>query len=70
MELRVKLSRPADSHLHNLYKQDTLTLLYYLKRDDTLETLINNLRINLGGLSKNYKLIFNGTNLNTELRKT
>lgn len=41
MEIRVKLTRPVGNHIHNVSKTDENVLIYYLKREDTLENLIN-----------------------------
>ena len=70
MEIRVKLSRPIGSDVHHRSAEDEHVLIYYFKRDDTLESVVNQVRIDCEGLSKNFKLLLNGEVLNNNLRKT
>lgn len=70
MEVKIKLSRPVGSHNHHRSREDDHVLIYYLSRDDTLEQVINNVRQDCEGLSKDAKILFKGEIVTNEKRKT
>lgn len=70
MEIKVKLTRPIGSDIHHRDYNDEHVLVYYLNKDYTLEQLMQQVRIDCEGLSKNFRVLFNGNLLNHSLTKT
>lgn len=75
MELKVKLTIPVGSlcgqqAYHHRDNKDSFLLRLRVKREDILESIIQQVAIDTEGLSKNFRVIFNGAVINWQMRQS
>ena len=60
MEIKVKLSKPVSHNNHHRDTHDDHMLRYLVKKEDTLDSIIKQIAIDVEGLSKNYRILIKG----------